>query len=240
MSLPLHPSCELIERHPSGLIAVSKSTGISSHPNDQQTDPNAILQLPYDHEAEAYVNEKERYYLLHRLDSPTSGALLLCTDAELADRVKAMFAEHQIAKTYVAVVKGLPRRSSEHWRDYIKTSRSSGKLRSAVATGPVNATTDMRLLERGSGSPARALIELRPHTGKTHQLRVQCASRHLPIIGDATYGDFSFNRKMLRDQEQKRMYLHCHRMQLKVRLTDDRIEWHVECPIPKVFLDVLA
>jgi 23S rRNA-/tRNA-specific pseudouridylate synthase len=59
-----------------------------------------------------------------------------------------------------------------------------------------------------------ALLQLEPATGRSHQLRVQCARRHLPIVGDATYGDFRANRDYARHSGQKRLFLHSHETSL--------------------------
>jgi 23S rRNA-/tRNA-specific pseudouridylate synthase len=238
--LPLHTECQLIDEHACGLIAVAKGVGVSSHPNRSADSGSSVLNAPYDHDSEAYQTAGGPVYLLHRLDSPTSGVLLLSRDAAVAQVVKAMFVDHDVNKSYVAVVKGIPKRGSEHWRDFLKTNRIGGKLRTAVAKGPVNATTEMRLLERGNGVPARALLELQPHSGRTHQLRVQCAFRHLPIIGDATYGDFSFNRQLLRNDYERRMYLHCCSVQLKFKHAGSRIEWQAQSPMPDSFRQLIG
>jgi 23S rRNA-/tRNA-specific pseudouridylate synthase len=58
------------------------------------------------------------------------------------------------------------------------------------------------------GPQPLALLELKPHTGRTHQLRVQCAKRQLPIIGDQTYGDFRKNREFAKAAKTKRLFLH--------------------------------
>jgi 23S rRNA-/tRNA-specific pseudouridylate synthase len=52
------------------------------------------------------------------------------------------------------------------------------------------------------------LIKLEPRTGRSHQLRVQCAKRHLPIVGDQTYGDFTRNRAFAKQAGTKRLFLH--------------------------------
>ena len=61
---------------------------------------------------------------------------------------------------------------------------------------------------RGVGAGALAMIQLEPRTGRSHQLRVQCAKRHLPIVGDATYGDFEHNRAFAKRTGEKRLFLH--------------------------------
>lgn len=71
------------------------------------------------------------------------------------------------------------------------------------------AESQMRVVKsRGVGADALSLIQLEPRTGRSHQLRVQCAKRHLPIVGDQTYGDFARNREFARRTGEKRMFLH--------------------------------
>jgi 23S rRNA-/tRNA-specific pseudouridylate synthase len=66
----------------------------------------------------------------------------------------------------------------------------------------------MQVISVHPGNPPLALIQLEPRTGRSHQLRVQCAQRHLPIVGDATYGDFALNRAFARRTGNKRLFLH--------------------------------
>jgi 23S rRNA-/tRNA-specific pseudouridylate synthase len=66
----------------------------------------------------------------------------------------------------------------------------------------------MTLVRSATGSRRISLIELAPRTGRSHQLRVQCAKRGLPIVGDRTYGDFRANREYVRAGGPKRMFLH--------------------------------
>jgi 23S rRNA-/tRNA-specific pseudouridylate synthase len=126
MKVPLQGECRLLTHHASGLFAVEKAAGILSHPNHSEADPGALMALPYDGTAEAYLDGGERWFLLNRLDAPTSGVVLLAHSAPLAERVKAAFAAHQVAKTYLAVVKGIPRSKSERWKDCLDRQALEG------------------------------------------------------------------------------------------------------------------
>jgi 23S rRNA-/tRNA-specific pseudouridylate synthase len=235
MEIPLHASCKLLKSDASGLLAVGKATGVLSHPNKDKDRALALLDLPYDHELEAYVEGEMRWYLLNRLDAPTSGVILLSSEAELAAVVKEAFAQHRVEKTYAAIVKGVPPRKRDSWRDYLITRKRGGVLRTEAARGKPNAVVEVELLQRGAGSPARAMLQLKPSTGKTHQLRVQCASRHLPIIGDATYGDFRFNREFKRRAGDDRLFLHSWKTRLQVEFRGGSLKFSVESPLPKAF-----
>ena len=235
MEIPLHSACTLLKSDPVGLIAVDKATGVLSHPNRKEDLSTSLLGLPYDHELEAYRDGDRRWYLLNRLDAPTSGVILLSSEAELAAIAKEAFARHEVEKTYAAVVKGIPARKSDSWRDCLVTQKRGKALRTEVVRGKPNAISKVELLERGSGPPARSMIVLRPASGKTHQLRVQCASRHLPIIGDATYGDFRFNRDFKREKGEGRLFLHSWKTRLQVQCGGRTLKFSVESPLPRPF-----
>jgi 23S rRNA-/tRNA-specific pseudouridylate synthase len=236
MDLPLHPDCTLLKRDPSGLVAVNKACGVLSHPNSSSAaSPSAMITCPYNFDEEAYTAPDGTWYLLNRLDGPTSGVILLAESAELAESVKAAFAAHTVEKTYAALVKGIPPRKRDAWRDCLVVKKRGGTLRTEVAGGKPNAFVDVELLQRGAGPPARALISLKPSTGRTHQLRVQCASRRLPIIGDATYGDFGFNREFKRRTGESRLFLHSWKTRVAVNFKGQAIDFSAEAPLPDAF-----
>lgn len=198
------------------------------------------MTVGYDFDKEAYIDGATIWYLLNRLDAPTSGVILVANCPEVAEAVKQAFAEHQVEKTYAAVVKGFPARKSEAWRDCLVTHKRGGTLRTEVVRGKPDSECRMELLERASGPPARSLVALHPSTGRTHQLRVQCASRRLPIIGDATYGDYAFNRDFRKRNGEKRLYLHSWKTRLQVPLGGRNLSFFVESPLPEAFSVALA
>lgn len=223
-------------RHAVGLIGVEKPAGVRSHPNTGGVDVGALMDWRYDAAAEAYVSASgERRYLLNRLDSPTSGVVLMAETAAVAAAVKAAFAARQVEKAYVAVVRGGLRRS-EVWRDCLQTGRGGG-LRTRVVRGVPNAEAQVEVLRTGVGVPRRSLLCLRPKTGRTHQLRVQAASRSLPILGDETYGDFRWNRAC---GGERRLYLHSWKTAVRVAVAGRMVEFAVESPVPAAFERVLA
>jgi len=241
MDLPLHPQCSLLQRHECGLIAVDKACGVLSHPNRGEASATALLPWSYDPAEEVYRGKDQSFFILNRLDSPTSGICLLADNATTARLVKDAFARHVVEKDYIALVKGVPQRKQEEWRDCLEVKRARNGLRTAATRGRPNAFCSMQLRRIANGPPARALLVLTPTTGRTHQLRVQCASRRLPIVGDATYGDFSFNREFKRRFGESRLFLHSWRTRLSLKLENGKmLRFSAESPLPSAFTVALA
>jgi tRNA pseudouridine65 synthase len=95
-----------------------------------------------------------------------------------------------VRKTYQALVFGKPRQDAEMWKDVLDVRKQGGRIRTAAGAGNLPAVCAMKLLRAGSVPMRTSLIRLEPQTGRSHQLRVQCAKRGLPIVGDKTYGEF--------------------------------------------------
>jgi 23S rRNA-/tRNA-specific pseudouridylate synthase len=135
--------------------------------------------------------------------------LLLAAASEgLANEMRAQFQNRHVKKVYNALVFGIPPVVREVWRDRLAVIKSAGQIRTS-ASGHIPSESHMRVLRtRKGGDRPLALIELEPKTGRSHQLRVQCVKRHLPIVGDATYGNFRANRDFAKLTGEKRLFLH--------------------------------
>ena len=92
-ALPLNAGVEVL-RDDFGLLALYKPGGLRSHPNRDGKDGKALLDAEWKQEEEAYERGGETWHLLHRLDAPTSGVILLARDATVATAVKEEFARH--------------------------------------------------------------------------------------------------------------------------------------------------
>ncbi len=214
-ALPLGPGVTVLTHDANGLGALAKPAGIRSHPNDELAgvDRHALLTAGYTMEGEHFewtppgATIPARLWLLNRLDAATSGVILVAADAALAASIKELFQRKRVRKVYQALVFGAPERPVELWRDWLKIERSGGQIRTGTGGGVV-AETQMSVLRGSRGEPKLSLLKLEPRTGRSHQLRVQCAERGLPIVGDMTYGDFSASRDFFRAGGAKRMYLH--------------------------------
>ncbi|MFT3869954.1 MAG: RNA pseudouridine synthase [Nibricoccus sp.] len=212
-TLPLGRDVALVKHDVNGLAAFNKPAGKLSQPNSARDEERALLTAHYDANGEFYFwpasaeRSAGRLWLLNRLDSATSGLILVASTEKLANEIRALFQKRAVKKVYNALVFGQPHIAREIWRDRLAVEKRAGQIRTTTG-GNIPSEAHMRVLrQRKVGTPL-ALIELEPKTGRSHQLRVQCAHRHLPIVGDATYGDFRANREFAKATGEKRLFLH--------------------------------
>jgi tRNA pseudouridine32 synthase/23S rRNA pseudouridine746 synthase len=123
--------------------------------------------------------------LAHRLDRDTSGCLVLGRHPKALRRLGALFAEGRAEKVYWAVVQGVPEAGEGHIAMALRKENRGTGWRVVVDPEGQRAITDYRVLGAAKG---RAWLELRPRTGRTHQIRVHCAALGVPVVGDPTYG----------------------------------------------------
>jgi 23S rRNA pseudouridine1911/1915/1917 synthase len=123
----------------------------------------------------------------HRLDRPVSGVVLFARTSKAAARLAEQFQKHQVAKVYWALVEGDVQPPEGTWEDWLRKLPDEARAEVAAPEGPgaKYAVLDYRRLRAADGG---ALVELRPRTGRMHQLRVQAAARGHPIQGDELYG----------------------------------------------------
>ncbi|MEK9772521.1 MAG: RNA pseudouridine synthase [Opitutae bacterium] len=245
--LPLDKACNVIDYHPSGLWALEKASGVLSHPNPGKPRERSLLKSPFDFDKECYnwsdqTGTNRHLFLIHRLDSATSGILLVSDCPSLARQTRQAFANREIEKTYLALVHYSGQSIRSHWQDCLEKHTLGGKIRVNTARSGSKAITEAFLEQKKyTQFGVLALLRLSPKTGRTHQLRVQCAKRRLPIIGDRTYGNFQLNRKIARLSNCDRLFLHATKLKVKIEPSDQAsFIWEVESPLPRAFGKLLG
>jgi 23S rRNA-/tRNA-specific pseudouridylate synthase len=239
-TLPLGRGVEVIKHDVNGLAALAKPAGVLSHPNASGDEPRSLLTVRYVSDGEFFewpaspTVGKARLWLLNRLDSATSGVLLVAAEEALALEVRAQFKRKQVKKVYQALVFGKPPPAPQVWRDFLAVQKHGRQIRTAT-TGNVPSESRVSLLRLGRGEPKLALIRLEPRTGRSHQLRVQCAKRHLPIVGDQTYGDFPRNREFAKRAGTKRLFLHSLETAFDYDFKGRTFTFEARAPLPAEF-----
>jgi len=143
--------------------------------------------------ARAYLKEKYQkpgnvfVGLVHRLDRPVSGVVLFARTSKGAARLSEQFREGTIQKTYRAVVEGAVAESAGEFVDFLLKDEKTNTVRS-VKPGTPGARESRLSFRRLKSAGGMTLLEITPATGRSHQIRVQLATRGHPIYGDGKYG----------------------------------------------------
>ena len=167
-----------------GFVAVDKPAGVVMHPGAGADSGTLAHRLVAHFPELSNVGHPRRPGIVHRLDKGTSGVVLVArTPATYAHLTKA-FELREVRKRYLLIARGIP--NPPRGRIDAPVGRHpTHRTRMAVARNGRPAVTDYRVLDHAGGA---ALVEARPTTGRTHQIRVHLAAIGHPIMGDATYG----------------------------------------------------
>ena len=173
------------------VIVVNKPSGILTHAKGGLSTEPTVAEII--RPKTSFASDTDRPGIVHRLDRDTSGVLIIAKTADAATHVQRQSAQRTTKKTYLAGTDGVPKLATA------KIDLPIGRNPSAPSTFRIDpngkpAQTTYRVL---AATDTQALIELKPTTGRTHQLRVHMAHLNTPILGDRVYGKPNASRLML-------------------------------------------
>ena len=210
------------------IIVVNKPKGMVVHPangNPDGTLVNAIMAICKG--SLSGIGGEIRPGIVHRLDKNTSGAIIIAKNDKAHIALSNQLKNHEIKKTYFALVRGIVKESNATINMPIARSKNDRK-KMAVDKNGKEAITHFKVLKRFDKC---TLLEVNIETGRTHQIRVHLSHIGYPIIGDDVYSNGK-NRWNVKGQ-----CLHAKSLDFKHPITGKQI--HIEAPLPKYFTDIL-
>lgn len=212
------------------ILVVNKPKGMVVHPangNPDGTLVNAVMALCKD--SLSGIGGELRPGIVHRLDKDTSGAIIIAKNDKAHIKLSEMLKNHEIEKTYIALVRGIVKENEATIDMPISRSQTDRK-KMAVNREGKNAVTHIKVLERFYRNNV-TLLEVKIETGRTHQIRVHLSKIGFPIIGDVVYSNGK-NEWNISGQ-----CLHAKSLKFKHPITNKEI--YVEAKIPEYLQNVL-
>ena len=249
------------------VLALDKPSGLLVHGDGRTKEETLVDWLNKNYPDLKEVGEEQilqsgekikRPGIVHRLDKETSGVILVAKTQEAFLFFKNQFKNHSVEKVYNAVVWGMFKekegiinkpigRSASDFRKWSAEHGAKGELREAVTEykvlGPHPSLRVDPLLDKervGRGLPEISYLEIKPKTGRTHQIRVHLKSISHPVVGDKLYGhnapalrvDPSYNKRGKNSEPISRLALHA--VSIKLELPN-HTHITIESPLPPEF-----
>ena len=210
------------------IIVVNKPKGMVVHPangNPDGTLVNAIMAICKD--SLSGIGGELRPGIVHRLDKDTSGLLIIAKNDKAHVNMSEQIKNHQVKKTYIALVRGIVKENEATINMPIGRSTSDRK-KMAVNKNGKEAITHIKVLKRYD---KYTLLEVNIETGRTHQIRVHLSHIGYPIIGDYTYSNGKNEFGVVGQ------CLHARKLEFKHPITNKEIT--LEAPLPEYFEKII-
>lgn len=200
-------------------LVINKPAGLLTHSKGAYNPEATVATFIHDKLVDL---DGERAGIVHRLDRATSGVMITAKNPDALAWLQKHFSQRKVKKTYFAIVEGHLNPEQAVIDIPIERHPKTPKIFRTSVSGK-QATTEYKVVKT---SPNYSLVELRPKTGRTHQLRVHMSHLGHPIVGDSFYKGKSSNR----------LYLHANKLELTL---PNRIRKVFEVQIPSEFNDIL-
>lgn len=219
------------------ILAIDKPPGVAVHGDGRSKDKTIVdwmlLKYPIAKNVGEPMGDIERSGIVHRLDKETSGVLLLAKNQEAYEFLKKQFQEHKIKKIYHTIVSGFIKddfgrinkpigRSPSDFRRRLSGRGAKGELKEAI--------TEYKVLSRFEDEAGHKFtyLEVKPKTGRTHQIRVHMKFLNHPVVADALY-----NPNSAIPEGIKRLALHAKSIEFE-NINGEYLK--IESPTPPEFL----
>lgn len=174
----------------------------------------------------------------HRIDRPVSGVLVLAKNRRAARRISEQFERRLVEKTYWALVEGNVQPDEGTWTDHLKKVYGKPRTQVVEANDPDAqiAILHYKVLEHAAlADQPESLLEITLETGRTHQIRIQCASRDHTLLGDELYGSQRSFGPPSDDERMRFIALHARSLKFRHPLTKETIT--AVSPLPEYWHD---
>ncbi|NLO23558.1 MAG: RluA family pseudouridine synthase [Fibrobacter sp.] len=212
-------------------IVIDKSSGIASQPGTGTKAKETLVDMLWQWGQDARLDFKPT--LVHRLDRETSGLLIAALHGDSLRKLAKIIREQKLQKYYFALVKG-------------KLKRDKGVIALNLERSDSAQGSKVKVSDQGKPSFTRykvhrryldcTLVKIKLETGRMHQIRAHFASIGHPLAGDSRYGDFEWNKKLSKQLNLNRLFLH-----------SSQLEWtwknqsiFIESPLPKELREIIS
>lgn len=214
------------------IIVVNKPKGMVVHPangNPDGTLVNAVMAIC--HDSLSGIGGEIRPGIVHRLDKDTSGVIVVAKNDKAHINLSEQIKNHEVEKTYLALVKGFVKENEATINMPIGRSTSNRKKMAVTQSGK-QAITHFKVIKRyKTHKQDYALLEVKIETGRTHQIRVHLSQIGYPIVGDSTYSNGK-NEWGIEGQ-----CLHAKSLKFKHPITGK--EMYIEAKLPQYYEELL-
>jgi len=191
------------------VIVINKPAGILTHAKGVENDEFSVAEFVRPRTSDGV--DTNRPGIVHRLDRGTSGVIIAAKNTEAKRWLQGQFSKRNVKKTYLALVEGHLKQHEAILKLPIERNPKKPQTFRVGANGKTAETA----YKVTSTYPANDLVELRPYTGRTHQLRVHMAYLDHPIVGDPLYGT--------ENKQLGRMFLHAFTLELTLPSRERKI-----------------
>jgi len=212
------------------IVVLDKPSGLVVHPGAGVRSGTLVNALIHHFPDIRRLSEDERPGIVHRLDKETSGVMVVARSRRAAEELKRQFKDREVRKVYLALVWGRMPSPTGRFDWPIGRHPKHGQQMSIRTKTPRSALTEYQVRQEYRDL---SLLEVRPHTGRTHQIRVHLSAAGHSLAGDGRYGSVRNPKRRF-----PRLFLHAHRLSFRHPATGAPLEF--VSPLPPDLAAVLA